>query len=149
MLRPSAILVWLSVRKWQHLTETAEATALHVGVICYGTATGWIRWFAMNVPGTANMIVVVISRGTATGCVGHFASNFASTANIVAAVIRRGTATFVPWTEIKGVCHRKRRDSHQEQYQREFRNTIPETCYKTRKILSEIEQFLSEKLHSN
>ena len=104
--------------------------------------------FALNVPLTANIIVVVICPGTATSWVRRFASNFPTTANINAAVIRRATA-MSERCKVKGVCHRKRRDSHHEQYQREFRNTTPETCYKTRKSLTAIEQFLSENLHSN
>ena len=142
----------------------AIATLVPAEVICNGTATGWIERFALNMPATASIKAEVISRGTATGWVERSALKFPVTANIKEAVICRGSAT--GWVErlplnlpatayvkrpvvllttavrVPGVCHHKRRDSHQEQYQREFRNTTPETCYKTRRSLIEIEQFL-------
>ena len=145
MLPPSAILVWLNVRKWQYLTETAGATAVLGGVIRYGTATGWIGRFAMDLPATANFHYPVITLGTATVWLSaRFDLNYPITAHTDVAVIHRGTATFTDlFRGVFGVCHRKRRDNHQEQYQRDFRNTTPETCYKTRRRLIEIEQLLS------
>ena len=94
---------------------------IHVGVICHGTATGWTGRFDSRLPVTANIHVGVICHGTATVWTGRFVLNLPVTAYLIRRVVLYSTS-------VRGVCHRKRRDNHQEQYQREFRNTIPETC---------------------